>query len=802
MSLVFYIIGLIILGFFSAKFLYWIIWTALILMCWSAPTWLYIVLGVPALIFLLPVLRQRIVTAPLMKMIKAMGLLPVISTTEREALDAGTVWYEGELFSGNPDFKRLIKEEKYPELSDEEKLFLEGPAEEICAMTDDWLVFQKRDLSPDVWQYLRDNGFFGMIISKEYGGLEFSATAISAVIKKLSSRSIPLGITAMLPNPLGPAELLLHYGTPEQKKKLLPRLAAGKEIPCFALTEPHAGSDAGAIRARGEVFKDENGELKIRLDWEKRYITLASRATLIGLAFKLFDPENLLQRGTELGICCGLIPAETPGITTGRQHDPLNVPFFNCPFEGDNVVVGLDILVGGPSRVGQGWRMLMEQLAAGRGIMLPASATAGAQLAARVVGAYSVVRKQFGMSIGKFEGIEEPLARIGGAAYTLEATRRFTCGGLDGGAKPAVASAIAKYHFTETMRDVINDAMDICGGAGISRGPRNLLAHAYFAAPISITVEGANILTRTLMIFGQGAIRCHPFAENEITALENGDVKHFDFAFFGHIGHVMTNLSRSLVMNITRGHAASVPFEGRMRRDYQKISWASSRFAILADVAMGSYGGDLKRKEMLTGRFSDVLSGMYIASALLRRYEAEGRDKEDYALYRWSMDNALHNIQKGFDGLYANFDMPLVGSLLRGPIGFIARLNSLSKGPSDRMTQRVARIMQKQGAQRDRLCEGTYMSSDQDDPLVKLEKAYRATLAADKVGVRIKDAIRKGELPRQAPITLLDEALEKGIINENDVAIVCKAEELRTDAITVDSFSESEYLATALDGGW
>ncbi|HIA38890.1 MAG TPA: acyl-CoA dehydrogenase, partial [Planctomycetes bacterium] len=605
MSLVFYIIGLIILGFLSAKFLYWIIWTALILMCWSAPTWLYIVLGVPALIFLLPVLRQRIVTAPLMKMIKAMGLLPVISTTEREALDAGTVWYEGELFSGNPDFKRLIKEEKYPELSDEEKLFLEGPAEEICAMTDDWLVFQKRDLSPDVWQYLRDNGFFGMIISKEYGGLEFSATAISTVIKKLSSRSIPLGITAMLPNSLGPAELLLHYGTPEQKKKLLPRLAAGKEIPCFALTEPHAGSDAGAIRARGEVFKDENGELKIRLDWEKRYITLASRATLIGLAFKLFDPENLLQRGTELGICCGLIPAETPGITTGRQHDPLNVPFFNCPFEGDNVVVGLDILVGGPSRVGQGWRMLMEQLAAGRGIMLPASATAGAQLAARVVGAYSVVRKQFGMSIGKFEGIEEPLARIGGAAYTLEATRRFTCGGLDGGAKPAVASAIAKYHFTETMRDVINDAMDICGGAGISRGPRNLLAHAYFAAPISITVEGANILTRTLMIFGQGAIRCHPFAENEITALENGDVKHFDFAFFGHIGHVMTNLSRSLVMNITRGHAASVPFEGRMRRDYQKISWASSRFAILADVAMGSYGGDLKRKEMLTGRVSD-----------------------------------------------------------------------------------------------------------------------------------------------------------------------------------------------------
>jgi acyl-CoA dehydrogenase len=802
MSLIFYIIGLVALGFFSAKFLYWIIWTALILVCWSAPTWIYIALGVPALVFLLPALRQRVVTVPLMKMIKAMGLLPVISKTEREALDAGTVWYEGELFSGKPDFKRLIKEEKYPELTDEERLFLEGPAEDICAMTDDWLVYQKRDLAPDVWSYLRNEGFFGMIISKEYGGLEFSATAISAVIKKLSSRSIPLGITAMLPNSLGPAELLMHYGTPEQKKKLLPRLAAGKEIPCFALTEPHAGSDAGAIRARGEVFKDENDELKIRLDWEKRYITLASRATLIGLAFKLFDPENLLQRGTELGICCGLIPADTPGITTGRQHDPLNVPFFNCPFEGDNVVVDLDILVGGPSRVGQGWRMLMEQLAAGRGIMLPSSATAGAQMAARIVGAYSMVRKQFGMSIGKFEGIEEPMARIGGAAYTLEATRRFTCGGLDGGAKPAVASAIAKYNFTEIMRDVINDAMDICGGAGISRGPRNLLAHPYFAAPISITVEGANILTRTLMVFGQGAIRCHPFAENEITALENGDVKHFDFAFFGHIRHVITNFSRSLVMNLTRGHAASVPFEGRMRRDYQKLSWASSRFAILADVAMGSYGGDLKRKEMLTGRFSDVFSWMYIASALLRRYEAEGRDKDDYALYRWSMDSALQNMQQGFDGLYANFDMPIVGALLRGPIGFFARLNCLSRGPSDKMTQRVVRIMQKQGAQRDRLTEGIYMPANENDALAKLEKAYRASLAADKVAARIKDAIRKRELPRQAPITLLDEALEKGIINENDVAIARKAEELRTDAITVDSFSESEYLATALDGGW
>ncbi|MDP6962863.1 MAG: acyl-CoA dehydrogenase family protein, partial [Planctomycetota bacterium] len=420
MSFFLFLIGLVTLGFFSAKFVYWLALITAFMLIWSAPAWLYWVLAIPALVFGVSALRQRLITAPLMKTIKALGLLPEISTTEREALDAGTVWYEGELFSGNPDFRRLIKEEKYPELTLEEQQFLDGPVEELCELTDDWLVYQKRDLPPEAWAFLKGNGFFGMIITKEFGGLEFSATAISAVIKKLSSRSIPLGITAMLPNSLGPAELLLHYGTPEQKKELLPRLAAGKEVPCFALTEPHAGSDAGGIRARGEVFKDDDGEIKIRLDWEKRYITLASRATLIGLAFKLFDPENLLQRGTELGICCGLVPSTVPGISVGQQHDPLNVPFFNCPFEGENVVVGLDVLVGGPSRVGQGWRMLMEQLAAGRGIMLPSSATAGTQMASRVVGAYSMVRKQFGMSIGKFEGIEEPLARIGGATYTLE----------------------------------------------------------------------------------------------------------------------------------------------------------------------------------------------------------------------------------------------------------------------------------------------------------------------------------------------------------------------------------------------
>jgi acyl-CoA dehydrogenase len=801
MTILLFLAGLLALGFFGGKLIGWTIWTAAFLVLWGWPIWLIVLFAIPAVIFNWPALRLRVVTTPLMRFIKKAGLLPVISKTEREALDAGTVWFEGELFSGKPDFARL-QNEAYPELTEEEQAFLDGPVEEVCGMTDDWEVFQRRDLSPQSWQYLRDNGFFGMIIPKEYGGLDFSPTAVSAVIAKLSSRCIPLGITAMLPNSLGPAELLVHYGTDEQKKALLPRLAAGKEIPCFALTEPHAGSDAGGIRANGVVYKGEGGKLMMRLNMEKRYITLASRATLLGVAFKLSDPNNFLGRGADLGICCALVPADTPGLELGKQHDPLNVPFFNCPFTGKDVELPLDSLIGGPERVGQGWRMLMEQLAAGRGIMLPSQATAGTKMAARITGAYASVRKQFGLSIGKFEGIEEPMAKIGGMAYTLEAARRFTCGGLDGGAKPAVASAIAKYYFTETMREVINDAMDICGGAGISRGPRNLLAHVYFAAPISITVEGANILTRTLMIFGQGAIRCHPYAENEISALEKGDVKGFDFAFFGHIGHVVHNLSRSMILSLTRGHAASIPMEGVTRRDYKKLSWTSARFAILADIAMASYGGDLKRKEILTGRFSDVFSWMYLASATLRRFEGEGRKREDYPLFRWSMDNAFGHIQTAFEEIYRNFDAPVIGPLMRGPLSWWVRMNPIGSGPSDKDCQRIARIMQTPGNQRENLTGGMFVPKDAEEALGRLEKAFVASVAADEVAKKIKAAIRKRELPRQAVHTLLAEAQTAGVITAAEVAIVEHAEELRTDAIQVDSFTEEEYKSTALGGGW
>ncbi len=504
----------------------------------AAPIWVWTLVGLPLVVLNLPPLRRGLVSARILKLMRDGGFLPQISETERTAISAGTVWLDGELFSGSPNLERLASAD-YPDLTAEERAFLDGPVNRVCEMTDDWQVWQQRDLPEKVWDFLKRERFFGMIIPKEYDGLGLSPSANSAVVTRLTSSSLPLAITVMVPNSLGPAELLIHYGTDEQKNRWLPPLARGEEIPCFALTEPGAGSDAGAIQAKGVVFRDDDGRLMLRLSWDKRYITLAAVSTVLGLAFNLHDPENLLGRGHKPGITCALIPTSTPGVVLGRRHDPLGVPFYNCPTNGKDVVVPLEeAVIGGTGGVGQGWRMLMECLSAGRGISLPACSTGGAQLTARAVGAYAGVRKQFGLPIGKFEGIEEPMARIAGFNYILEAARRYTNGGLDGGAKPAVVTAIMKYNTTEMWRKVVNDGMDILGGAAISRGPRNLMAHGYIGTPICITVEGANILTRTLMIFGQGAIRCHPYAYSEIEALTNNDLESFDRNFFQHIGHV------------------------------------------------------------------------------------------------------------------------------------------------------------------------------------------------------------------------------------------------------------------------
>ena len=793
------LLTLLMVGYFAAPF--WVfaalgLVTALGLGLGGLGLW---ILGGFLALLGFPQTRQVLFTGPALKLLVKLKFLPEISQTEREALEAGTIWADAELFSGKPDWERLLSE-AYPDLNKEERAFLDGPVATVCRMTDDWQVWQERDLPGEVWDYLKQEKFFGMIIPKEYGGLGLSSSANSAVVAKLSGHSSPLGITVMVPNSLGPAELLLHYGTQEQKDHYLPRLADGREIPAFALTEPGAGSDAGAITADGEVFLDGDGELKLRLNWNKRYITLAAVSTILGLAFKLRDPGNHLGKGSFVGVTCALVPTSQSGVQLGRRHDPLGVPFYNCPTQGKDVVVPLDAIIGGQEGAGRGWLMLMESLAAGRGISLPASSTAGAHMAARIAGAYAAIRKQFGLPIGKFEGIVEPLARIAGRAYILEAARRYTLGAIDAGAKPAVVTAMAKYHFTEMSRASVNDAMDVVGGAGISRGPRNLLAHAYMSQPIGITVEGANILTRTLVIFGQGAIRCHPYAYQEMGAVAAGDVPAFDKAFCGHIGHVTRNKCRAIVLSATRGLFATSPVSGPANRYYKKLTWASASFAFMADAAMGLYGGNLKRREALTGRFADVFSWMYLGNCVLKRFESEGRRPEDLPFLRWSMDYTLHEIQKGFDGIFANFDAPWIGWLYRGPVAWWSRINPIGTYPKDSDGAELALALQLPGAQRDRITPTIFQPDMEGHPLLELEKAFELCHQADAIAAKIKKAIKAKKLPREKPMQVAEQARDQSIISQIEYDLLIQAEAAREDRIQVDSFTLEEYMQTADSG--
>lgn len=770
----------------------WSILGYLVLYGYNFPLAITLIFTVFVLVFNITWLRRFIVSIPIMKMMDALNFLPTISETERTAIDAGTVWVDGELFSGKPDFKRIL-DEPYPELTKEEQEFLDNQVEALCAMVNDWDVFVNKDFTEEAWEYMRKERFFGLIIPKKYGGRAFSATAHSAVVAKLASRCGPLATTVMVPNSLGPAELLMHYGTKEQKEYYLPRLARGEEIPAFALTEPNAGSDAGGMESRGEVFKGDDGELYIRLNWNKRYITLAAISTVLGLAFKLYDPENLLGKGTGLGITCALIPTNTKGVVLGRRHDPLGVPFYNCPTQGRDVIVPIDAIIGGKEGAGNGWRMLMESLAVGRGISLPAQALGGAKMATRVVGAYALIRKQFGLNIGRFEGIEEPMARIGGYTYMLEATRKFTTGGLDKGAKPAVVTAIAKYNFTERMREIINDAMDIVGGAGISRGPRNIFANGYVALPIAITVEGANILTRTLMIFGQGAIRCHPYALNEINALTNGDAKLFDENFWAHIGHIGRNKARALLLMVTRGRITSSPVGGPAAKYFRRLSWASAAFAFYADIALGAYGGKLKMKEKMAGRYADVLSHMYMAAATLRRFEAEGRRVEDEPFFKWSMEYMFYRIQMAFDGILREIKVPGFSWYFR-LLAICGRLNPIGTYPSDKLGHQVATLMQTMGDQRDRITDNIYIPTDPEEAVGRYEHAMRLIYTAAPVYKVLHAAIKKRELPKKPMLEILDEAVEKKIITSEQSERIRKAEAAREDAIQVDDFSQEEYL--------
>lgn len=779
-------------GFYGAPIFLWTILGFALIFGFNAPSWVFLgFLGV-SILFNFRMLRQIVLSSAVMKIMTALKIIPKISETEKTALNAGVVWVEADLFSGQPNFKKIMSE-PYPDLTPEEKAFMDGPLNKLCDLIDDWELWKTRELSDEVLNFIKKEKFLGMIIPKQYGGLEFSALAHSEVIQRLASRSLATSITVMVPNSLGPAELLIHYGTEDQKNYYLPRLASGEEVPCFALTEPTAGSDAGSLTASGTLFK-EGDKLKIKLNWNKRYITLAGISTVLGLAFRLKDPDNLLGKGEDVGITCALVPSNTPGVDTSRRHDPMGVPFYNCPTTGTDVVVDASQIVGGIEGAGKGWKMLMESLAAGRGISLPAQSVGGAKLCTRVVSNYATIRKQFGVSLDKFEGIAQPMAHIAGFTYLMEAFRKFTLGALDKGIKPPVVTAIAKYNATELGRKVGIDAMDIVGGAGISRGERNLLAHPYIATPIGITVEGANILTRTLIIFGQGAMRAHPFAFKEVDALEKNDLKAFDRAFWGHVGHVFKNVFRSILLSVSRGWLTPHFHGGRVSRYYRRLSWVSASFAIMSDIAMASLGGALKQKEMLTGRFADILSWMYIGSSVLRRFKAEGSKKEDLPFVHFTMNHALFEIQKAFDGIFANITVPGLTWLFRGPIRWWSNLNALAGECSDKHIHKISGMVSQPGEQRDRLTDGIFISANTEDALGRLENAFKLIKKAEPIEKKIKKAVRAKTLPKLKGLELVRKAFEANVITSDERDLLLNVEEARNDAIQVDSFTKEEYL--------
>ena len=734
--------------------------------------------------------RKKWVSYPMLRFFRK--AMPEMSQTERDALEAGTVWWDGELFSGAPRWEKLMKT-PVPTLNPEELAFLNGPTETLCQMVNDWEITQEHlDLPPNVWQYIKDHGFFSMIIPKKYGGLEFSAYAHSQVVMKIASRSTTASVTVMVPNSLGPAELLLRYGTEEQKNHYLPRLAKGQEIPCFALTGPEAGSDASSIPDTGIVCHQKlNGKdtLGIRLNWDKRYITLAPVATVLGLAFKLFDPDHLLGDTKELGITLALIPTKTPGVNIGRRHFPLNMAFQNGPTWGENVFVPIDWIIGGAPQIGKGWRMLMECLAAGRAISLPALSTGAGKIACRATGAYARIRKQFKLPIGRFEGVEEPLARIAGLTYLMDSARIMTLGALDMGEQPSVISAILKYHLTEYMRQVINDAMDIQGGSAICMGPRNLLARCYQGVPISITVEGANILTRTLIIFGQGAIRCHPFILKELQAAADTSPQAedvFDQAFFAHLGWAVSNAMRAWVTGLTGALWVHTPDVDKLSRYYMRqFSRMSAAFSFLADMSMLILGGTLKRKEKLSGRLADMLSGLYLGSAAIKRYVDTGCRPEDAVFLKWACNTCLFNIQQAMLGLLSNFPIPVMGKILRW---IIFPLGQQHLPNNDQLGHQLAEILLQPSEIRDELTEGIYLPTKPEEPLAQLESTLKKVVAAESIEKKVYSAVKSGKIKVHDEMAMVEAAYTQQVITAEEADTLRSAIEARKETIQVDHF--------------
>ncbi|HGF7476431.1 TPA: acyl-CoA dehydrogenase FadE [Vibrio mimicus] len=742
-----------------------------------------------------PSIRQSLISGKALAVFKK--VLPAMSQTEKEALEAGTVWWEAELFKGKPDWKKLHTIPA-PKLSAEEQAFLDGPVNEVCAMVNDYQVTHElADLPPEIWTFLKEKKFFAMIIKKQYGGLEFSAYAQSLVLQKLTGVSSVLSSTVGVPNSLGPGELLQHYGTEEQKNYYLPRLAEGKEIPCFALTSPEAGSDAGSIPDFGVVCKGQwEGKevLGMRLTWNKRYITLAPVATVLGLAFKLRDPEGLLGEKEDLGITCALIPTHLKGVEIGNRHFPLNVPFQNGPTRAKDLFVPLDFIIGGPKMAGQGWRMLVECLSVGRGITLPSNSTGGIKSAALATGAYARIRRQFKQPIGQMEGIEEPLARLAGNAYVMDAASNLTVAGIDLGEKPSVISAIVKYHCTHRGQRSIIDAMDIVGGKGICLGPANFLARGYQGAPIAITVEGANILTRSMIIFGQGAIRCHPYVLKEMEAAysPNSDaVERFDMALAGHVGFVLSNLVRSLWLGLTDGYGSQAPTRDATKRYYQQLNRYSANLALLADVSMAVLGGSLKRKERLSARLGDILSQLYLSSATLKRFENDGRPVEDLPLVHWGLQDSLRQTEIAIDEFLANFPNRFIGRALRLIIMPFGRVR---KTPSDKLDSKLAEILQTPSATRSRIGRNQYLTPSDHNPAGKVEQALTVILQAEPLFDKVCKALNQ-----RRPFTGLDEVaklgLEAKVLTIQEAALLSEAEAHRLYTINVDDFAPQELAA-------
>ncbi|RAP58639.1 acyl-CoA dehydrogenase [Oleiagrimonas sp. MCCC 1A03011] len=747
--------------------------------------------------------RRTRISAPLLKMFAK--VTPKLSDTEQTALEAGTVGFEGELFSGKPNWSELLKQPK-PELSAEEQAFLDGPVEELCGMLDDWQVTHElADLPPEVWDFIKQNKFFGMIIPKRYGGLEFSALAHSAVLQKVASISSTAASTIAVPNSLGPAELLLHYGSEEQKDHFLPRLADGREIPCFALTGPTAGSDATSIPDFGIVCKQmHEGEevLGIRLTFDKRYITLAPVATIVGLAFRMYDPEHLLGETEDLGITLALIPRETEGLEVGRRHLPLNVPFQNGPVRGKDVFVPLSTLIGGPDMAGHGWRMLVECLSVGRAISLPSNATGGVRAASAATGAYARIRKQFGLAIGRFEGVEEALARIGGYTYATAALSRATAAAVDRGEKPAVPSAIAKYHATEWGREVSRDAMDVHGGKGVQLGPSNYLGRAWQGVPIAITVEGANIMTRSLMIFGQGAIRCHPYVLKEMQALSIEDkkerLKTFDRALFGHIGFGFSNAVRAFTLGLTHAKIGKAPGDAYTRRYYRKLNRYSAALALCADVSMGVLGGRLKFKEKLSARLGDVLSYLYIASAMLKRYEDSGRPEADRPLLAWAFHACVWRMQMALDGVIRNFPVRPVAWLLRALVFPFGRREV---PPSDRLGHRVAALLMCPSEARTRLLEWSFMTPTANNAIGRMNALLPDVIAAEPIERKFLKALKSGKITAHEYTEKLAQAEQQGAISEAERELLQRVHDATLEFINVDDFDPSELVAAKVRDG-